>query len=229
MPTTPEAIAADITEAATAGFRGRLIARGQARAIIWRDGVLPADAPPFSAQLSYDLHSYGYALLGLGLRLRELGGDPAQARTAFEQAATALEAVMAKGNRQEVDRDFHFVMAAASYHLAHLSARAYSLLAIVEADENFSPVERALALLMRRNFNALRAAVFDFRVSGAGSDAQITGAIQAHLDQAEAVDGQTLDGNEFLFESLDTALIDAFFSAMSIFLLALERGERPLL
>jgi len=65
MPTTPEAIAADIAEAATAGFRGNLIARGQARAIIWRDGVLPPDAPGFAAQLSYDLHSYGYALLGL--------------------------------------------------------------------------------------------------------------------------------------------------------------------
>jgi hypothetical protein len=120
MPTTPEAIAADITEAATAGFRGRLIAQGQARAIIWRDGALPPDAPAFAPQLTYDLHSYGYALLGLGLRLRELGGDAAQARTAFEQAATALEAVIAKGNRQEVDRDFHFTMAAASYHLVAL-------------------------------------------------------------------------------------------------------------
>ncbi|HNH17583.1 hypothetical protein, partial [Zoogloea sp.] len=67
MPTTPEAIAADIAEAATAGFRGRLIARGQARAIIWRNGELPPDAPAFAQQLSYDLHSYGYALLGLGL------------------------------------------------------------------------------------------------------------------------------------------------------------------
>lgn len=229
MPTTPEAIAADIAEAATAGFRGRLIARGQARAIIWRDGILPPDAPPFSAQLSYDLHSYGYALLGLGLRLRELGGDPAKARTAFEQAATALEAVMAKGDRQEVDRDFHLVMAAASYHLAHFSARAYSLLAVVEADENFSPIERALALLMRRNITGLRLAVFDFRVSGAGSDAQITATIQAHLDQAEVADGQPRDGNDFLFEGLDTALIDAFFGAMAVFLLALERGERPLL
>ena len=51
----------------------------------------------------------------------------------------------AKGNPDEVDRDFHFVMAAASYHLAHLSARAYSLLAIVSADENFSLIERVLA------------------------------------------------------------------------------------
>ncbi|HEV7277079.1 MAG TPA: hypothetical protein VGN80_12400 [Devosiaceae bacterium] len=72
MPTSPEAIAADIAEAATAGFRGRLIARGQARAIIWRNGALPPDAPAFAPQLSYDLHSYAYALLGLGLRLREL-------------------------------------------------------------------------------------------------------------------------------------------------------------
>lgn len=225
MPTTPEAIAADIAEAATAGFRGRLIARGQARAIIWRDGALPADAPAFAPQLSYDLHSYGYALLGLGLRLRELGGDPARARTAFEQAATALEAVMAKGDRLEADRDFHFIMAAASYHLAHLSARAYSLLAIVQADENFAPAERMLALLMRRDFRALHASVLDYRASGRGSDQRIAADFQAQLDQAaDAAD----DGNDFLFAGLDTALTDGFMAAMSLFLLALERGERPL-
>lgn len=229
MPTSPEAIAADIAEAATAGFRGRLIARGQARAIIWRDGALPPDAPAFAPQLSYDLHSYAYSLLGLGLRLRELGGDPAQARTAFEQAATALEAVMAKGNRQEVDRDFHFVMAAAAYHLAHLSARAYSLLAVVEADENFSPVERALALLMRRNFGALRSSVLDYRASGQGSDARIAAAIQARLDQAESAAAAPDAGDDdFLFDGLDTALTDAFMAAMSLYLLALERGERAL-
>lgn len=92
MPTTVDGIVADINEASAPGFRGRLIARGQARAMIWRDGVLPPDAPAFSPQLSYDLHSYGYSLLGLGLRLGELGGDPAHARIAFEQAGTALEA-----------------------------------------------------------------------------------------------------------------------------------------
>ena len=229
MPTTPEAIAADIAEAATAGFRGRLIARGQARAIIWRDGELPPDAPAFAQQLSYDLHSFGYALLGLGLRMRELGGDTAQARTAFEQAATALEAVIAKGNRQEVDRDFHFIMAAASYHLAHLSARAYSLLAIVEADENFSLIERVLAQLMRRNFRALRVRVLDYRASGEGSDAQVTAAIQANLDQAEAAAEPADGSNDLLFDCLDIALTDAFMAAMSLFLLALERGEHPLL
>lgn len=229
MPTTPEAIIADINEAATAGFRGRLIARGQARAIIWRDGVLPPDAPAFAPQLSYDLHSYGYALLGLGLRLRELGGDAAQARIAFEQAATALEAVIAKGNPDEIDRDFHFVMAAASYHLAHLSARAYSLLAIVEAGENFSLIERVLAQLMRRDLSAVRTVVFDYRGSGEGSDTRIAAAIQAGLDQAEAAADLDDGRNEFIFDGLDTALTDGFLAAMSLFLLALERGERPLL
>lgn len=229
MPTTPDAIAADIAEAATAGFRGRLIARGQARAIIWRDGVLPPDAPAFAPQLSYDLQSYAYAMLGLGLRLRELGGDPTRARTAFEQAATALEAVIAKGDRQEVDRDFHFVMAAAAYHLAHLSARAYSLLAMVEADENFSPIERAIALLMRRNFRSLRSTVLDYRVSGQGSDAQIASDIRSQLDQAEELATvPELGGDDFLFDGLDTALTDAFMSAMSLYLLALQRGEQGL-
>ena len=229
MPTTPEAIIADINDAVTAGFRGRLIARGQARAMIWRDGVLPPDAPAFSPQLSYDLHTYGYALLGLGLRLREMEGDAAQARIAFEQAATALEAVVAKGNREEADRDFHFVMAAASYHLAHLSARAYSLLAIVDADDNFSPVERVLALLMRRNISALHTLVFEYRVSGVGSDEQIAGSIRAHLGELEGVADQARDADGFLFDNLTIALTDVFFAAMALFLLAVERGERELL
>jgi len=228
MPTTPEEIVSDIREAAAPGFRGSLIARGQARAIIWRDGKLPPDAPPFAVQLSHDLHSYGYALLGLGLRLRELGGDDAQARIAFEQAATAIEAAISKGNPQEVDRDFHFVMAAASYHLAHLSARAYSLLAAVESDENFSPIERAIGRLMRRDFNALRASVLDYRTNGEGSDARVSAAIDAHLGELESKPDAINSNNEFLFDSLDVALTDAFMASISLFLVAVDWGERTL-
>src|SRR5690242_18033463 len=106
MPNT-EAIGAAIENAATPGFRGRLIARGQARAMIWRDGTLSPDAPAFSPQLSYDLKAYAYSLFELGMRMRDLGGDPALARSAFEQGASALESVIAKGNRDEAERDFH--------------------------------------------------------------------------------------------------------------------------
>lgn len=195
--------------------------------MIWRDGVLPPDAPAFSPQLSYDLHSYAYSLLELGLRLRELGGDPARARVAFEQAATALEAVMARGAPGDSDRDFHFVMAAAAYHLAHLSARAYSLLTVVQADDNFSAMERALARLMLRDLRALQTTVLDFRLQGNGSDAAITAAFQAQWEQAEA-GVQPDDGPSFLFDGIDLALTDNFFGALAMFLLALERGDQPL-
>ena len=197
--------------------------------MIWRDGSLPVDAPSFSSQLSYDLHSYGYALLGLGLRLREIGGDPAHARIAFERAATALEAVMAKGDREETDRDFHFVMAAASYHLARLSARAYSLLSIVQADDNFSPIERVLALLMRRDMNALRTAVLEHRISGIGSDEEITASIAERLGGLEGTTGPFHDTESWLFDNLLVALTDVFFAAMALFLVAVDRGERELL
>ncbi len=228
MPTNPDAIVAAIADATATGFRGRLIAQGQARAIIWRDGVLPPGAPNFAPQLSFDLHSYAYGLLGLGLRLIELDGDPNQARLAFVQAATALEAVMAKGHRGEIDRDFHFVMAAASYHLAHLSARAYSLLAIVANEENFSPLERALALLMRRDITTLRAQVYSFRLEGRGSDARITALIQERMAQGVPNALPEGDGQDYLFEGLDLALTDNFFGAFATFLLALDRGERAL-
>jgi superfamily II DNA/RNA helicase len=234
MPTTVESIEASIDEAMATGFRGRLIARGQSRAIIWRDGVLPPDPPNYSPQLSYDLHSYGYSLLGCGLRLREMGGDPSRARSAFEQAATALEAVIAKGARGDQDRDFHFVMAASAYHLARLSARAYSLLTIVQGENNFSRIEQALAQLMLRDFDSLRETVLTFRISGEASDAQITAGFQAYIDQIEAsaaigLDAPDEDEASFIFDGLDLALTDNFFAGLSIFLLAVERGERALL
>lgn len=229
MPSTTEAIIAAIEEATAAGFRGKLIARGQARAMIWRDGELPPDAPDFSPSLSYDLLSYGYVLLGLGMRLREFDGDPSHARSAFEHAATAIESVISKGRTDEADSDFHLIMAAASYHLAHLSARAYSLLKIINVGENFSPIEKALAMLMLRDLSALKSTVIDYRISGVGSDDRIRAAIQGKLDQAQAHIEQATVQEEFLFFSLNAALTDSFFAAIAQFLLSLERGERQLL
>lgn len=51
-----------VGQALEPGYRGRLLARGQARAMIWRDGQLPPGAPAFIPSLSYDLLGYGYAL-----------------------------------------------------------------------------------------------------------------------------------------------------------------------
>jgi RAD3-like DEAD/DEAH box helicase/helicase-like protein len=232
MPTSIEGIEAVIDAASAPGFRGRLLARGQSRAMIWREGQLPQDAPAYSPLLSYDLHSYGYSLLGQGLRLRELGGDPEHVQRAFEQAATALEAVIARGNRGESDRDFHFVMAASAYHLARLSARAYSLLTIVKTESNFSPIERTLAHLMLRELGELETLVLATRAGGQGSDRALRAELEARLASADLVGGLPEDdesgGGVDLLETVDRALIDNFFAAMAIFLLALERGENEL-
>ncbi|MGJ5051641.1 DEAD/DEAH box helicase [Bradyrhizobium oligotrophicum] len=230
MATAIETIQTDIQQAAAPGFRGRLLARGQARAIIWRDGVLPPEAPAFSPLLSYDLQSYGYSLLGLGLRLRELGGSPDQARIAFEQAATALEAVIAKGNPLDDERHFHLVMAAAAYHLGRFSARAYSLLAGLQGNQNFSAIEQMLVHLMLRNFIDLERDVFATRLSDDNSDEALAHAIERHV---EAIDGgepvPEEDGQSSLLDSVYLALTDNFAAAMAIFLLALEHGQAALL
>jgi hypothetical protein len=136
---------------------------------------------------------------------------------------------MARGDRGENDRDFHVVMAAAGYHLARLSARAYSLLSIIEGEDNFAPLEKALALLMRRDLDALETLVLSHRLAGHGTDAAIVGALDAHIDIVDLV-GVPLEGDsDALFDGVDLALTDRFFAAMATFLLALERGEAELL
>lgn len=229
MATTIEQIQADIQTASTPGFRGRLLARGEARSMIWREGVLPPNAPEFSPLLTYDLQSYGYSLLGQALRLLDLGGDATLARAAFEQAATALESVISNGDPADRARNFHYVMAAAAYHLGRFSARAYSLLTKLQGDDNFSPIEVALGHLMLRNLSELERLVVTERLGELRSDAGLSAYLQAQWQQQEndepIMDG---DGNSFVLDGLDLAITDNFYAAISIFLLALERGDQIL-
>jgi hypothetical protein len=51
--------------------RGRLLARGLARGLLWRDGVLPLGAPQFTPSLTLDLLDFGYGVLALALELRD--------------------------------------------------------------------------------------------------------------------------------------------------------------
>jgi len=91
MASTIEGVEDAIRGAIATGFRGRLLERGLARSMIWDDGVLPDGAPRFADKLSYDLLSYGYSLLSLAIRLRELNGDADLCRAAFEKAGTAMD------------------------------------------------------------------------------------------------------------------------------------------
>ena len=230
MATSPDSIAALIREAIAPGFRGDLLAKGQARSMIWREGTLPSDAPSFSNRLSYDLLSYAYALMTQGLRLLDQEAELKAARSAFENAASGIEAVIARGGSNH-DHAFHRLVAGACYHLARYSARAYSLLHEGLSEANLSYPERALALLMLRDLDSLEALIAEARHDGRASDDTLIDVL-AGMDKpvgATALSDEDAEPDERLFDVVDIALSDNFMGAMGLAMLAFERGELGLL
>jgi len=138
-------------------IRGRLLARGQARAIIRREGQLPDGAPAFSASLDTDLSEYGLSLLRASLSLRERQeGDTAVWQQGLLTAGNSFEALVRNGSQENPQRGFWRVMGAASYHLAGYAAMAFSLMAQAEEQANFAPAERAIVRLLLNDLGTLR-------------------------------------------------------------------------
>ena len=225
MAATLEELQVSIKAAAEPGYRDQLLAQGQARAMIWRNGELPIDAEEYDPRLSEDLLNFGYSLLLHGLRYLDLGGDFETARVAFEVAAESIEAVVAKGVHDE-NRDFHRLVAGGAYHLGRFSARAYSLLYSGLSEANLSVVERSLALLVLRDLAGLSSLLAEWFESGVGSDANL----EASLGPVVSKDADSADGNyeDTVGEAVLLALEGNFLSALSQTLLALERGEQRL-
>lgn len=225
MAATLEELRANIEAATSAGYRAQLLAKGQARGMIWRDGELPENAPNFSANLSEDLLSFGYSLLLHGLRYADLDGDERTAGLAFEVAAEAIEAVVARGET-DTERDFHRLVAAAAYHLGRYSARAYSLLYFGLEQSNLSVVERCLAKLMLRDLDGIYTELTGWYGTGNGSDEALITVLNSSLPELYTEDGDADDDN--VLEAMIIALEGNFMAAMSAALLALERGEEDL-
>lgn len=233
MASTIDEIEPLLRNALAAGYRGRLLERGLARSMIWKDGILPDGAPDFAASLSYDLLSYGYSLLSLALRLRELGGDETLCREAFEKAASAISDVISNGDTSDPEHGFHKVLSAASYHLGRFSAKAYSLLFHNIENENLSRMENMLCLLILRRFEDLEAAVMAWKSSGAGSDQAIAQKIEENIDEIDLDSADLEEGADFGINSIelpavDLAINDNYMSSLSEFLLALEIGNQIL-
>lgn len=223
MAATLDALRASIEQAVKQGFRHRLLARGQSRGMIWREGALPPDAPSFSPELSDDLLGYGYSLLQQGMRFADLGGEAGLSRVAYEVAAEAIEAVVAKGKHDEA-RDFHRLVAAAAYHLGRFSARAYSLLHRDLAEANLSLVEMSLAKLMLRDLEGLGRDVEQWFREGADTDEALVSSLQVAVGEEEAS-----VSNDRLVDTLTTVIQGNFMAALAMALLALERGEQGLM
>ncbi|MBB5640990.1 DEAD/DEAH box helicase [Cryobacterium roopkundense] len=193
-------------------FRGSLLARGQARSLVWRDGLVPKGGPNFSDHLSYDLLTYGYGLLGEGLRLIDLEGASPTTSLALERAAESLESVLRNGDGQLPERDLNVLVAAAAYHVGGFAARAYSLLDQQNFGEAHPASGQALVFLMLRRLDHLEHLVSQTLP-------------RMDVDVEPPLPSTDAELHEMAYEVLD----DLFLQAMSTALTALEHGSQGLL
>lgn len=216
-----------VSRALEPAFRAKLLARGQARSLIWRDGVLPIGSPSFSESLSYDLVSYGDTLLLLALHVRNAGGNERLTRHAFNQAGEVLEAVVVNGDSKDSERGFLRILSAAAYHLGRSSARAYSMLMVSLTNSNLSTMEYGLALLILRRLDQLEDEIFKWRISGRASDNSLVASLKEIHSQSDTVAPIT-HIEDSIFVALDIALCDQYYSGLGAYLLALQTGEAAL-
>lgn len=212
---TIEELNAFLTETTADGYRGRLQARGEARALIRQVGVLPPDAPAFGEGIDEDLADYGFSMLRASMAARELGGDSEMWRRGFVRAGSAFEALILNGEQDNASRGFYRLIGAASYHLASYSALAFSLLSQAANDQNRSPAEEALALLILRDLHGLGLRARAWLQDEAHSDAAIA--------QAAAIG--TMDPDDIV----STISATTMFRALAFFEFALQTGHERLM
>lgn len=234
MASTIEEIEQSIREAIAPGFRNRLLERGLARSMIWIDGELSEGAPMFAEKLSYDLLSYGYSLLSLAIRLRDLGGNEDLCRAAFEKSATAITDVIHNGNPEDPEKGFHKVLASSAFHLGRYSAKAFSLIQSNLENQNLSQIEELFSLLMLRQFDKIEVMVLQWKASGEGSDESLAERLETEIDQLNQITNTDDEPEEYGISSIEIpivqqAITDNYFSSIFEFLFALETGSQELL
>ena len=95
---TVEALQDKLHNLTTVGHRNRLLARGLARGMIWRNGELPAESPSFSPVLTTDLLDHGFRILDSALSLRQLDPSSSHLDSAFRVAGEAIESAVRRGD-----------------------------------------------------------------------------------------------------------------------------------
>lgn len=200
-------------EAATVpGFGERLVDRGLARGLIWREGILPPGAPPFQEGLTEDLLDYAHGVFAMALRLRSENAEAAALERAFLVTGEAIEAAVLHGDAGRPDRGFNRLSAAVGFHLARYAARAYSMLPSVVDRENLAPTEIALVHLLRRSFDEMHAGIVSWLLDDERQDAQIAQRLRddPEFDETDAI---------------HTVLTTAFMRALALFDHAITTGE----
>lgn len=201
MPREASALAAQLAEATEAGFRGRLLARGQAQSMIRRDGELPDDSQNFSAYLDQDLLDYGYSLMSTALRIleadrtaddseAEVAGQVAASRNGFLQASYALEAATRNADPAAPDLAYHRLIAGAASHMAGYAARAFSLVEASRASGRLSPIELTLADVVMRDLGGIEERTLRLRSSPEVTDEALTAALLRYDEGDDSEDAE---------------------------------------
>ncbi|MEO0853211.1 MAG: DEAD/DEAH box helicase, partial [Cyanobacteria bacterium J06648_11] len=207
-----EEIVAFLEQALQSGVRSRLVDRGEARAIIRRNGEVPDGAPPLGRDLDADLADFGFAVLDASLALRSLDRNHGTLRPAFQLAGRVFEALVKNGSTDVAERGFYRTIAGASYHLAGYAAMAYALFNSIEREElNLNPAEDLLVLLILRNFDVLRETSRAWLQDPSHSD--------------EALSDQVRSDETSREYSLGLAVISGVYRGFSYFELALQTGD----
>lgn len=192
------------------GFRERLLDKGLARGMIWRDGVMPPGSPAFPDSLTEDLLDYAHTVLNMALRLRSQNVE-ANLERPFLVAGEAIEAAVHRGADGH-EGGFHRVSAAVAFHLARYSARAYSMLPTGAGATNLAPTETALVQLLRRKLDDLHQLYADWLLDVGHSDDRIA----ERLREDEDFDAADACGE---------VIVSAFMRALALFDHAVTTGE----
>lgn len=220
-------LAESLAAATNSGFRGRLLARGQAQSMIRRAGILPQDAPQFSPFLDADLLNYAYAMLSTSLGLLEASDGDASgqitlAREGFIQSSYALEAATRNAAPTE-DLAFHGLVAGAASHLGGYAARAFSLIQASRRSGRLTPMEQTLADLAMRDLSSIEQRTRSLRSSPQVSDEVLLAALTAEDGSADEPTPSDQVGPLVLL------LSENYLAAVSAALFAIEIGSRELL
>lgn len=211
MPEPVAVLESRIQRAIAPGFRNRLLDKGLARGLIWRDGALPPGSPRFPRTLTEDLHDFGHTVLAMALRLRGVSPDSPHLKRAFLCAGEAIESAVHQGEPRRPDSGFHRVTAAVAFHLARYAARAYSILPAGAIETNMSPSERALARLLRRSLDDLHGQLSTWLLD------------EVHRDDAVAERLQTDDDYDE-YDAIDDILTTSLMRGLALFDHALRTG-----
>lgn len=212
-----ESLQEELTRLTTPGYREELLAKGMARGMIWRDGIIPPEGPQFGDNLSVNLLDHGFRILDAALRLQELQGETTELiERSLRIAGESIEAVARRGDPDDSARGFLLICAAAAFHIAHYSARSYCLLQDDIDSLNLSTPERILTHLMRRNLRALQRDCIEWRRDENNTDEQVATRLQSDEDEFNVSD------------ALFTALADNYCRALASFEFGLLEGQQAI-